>query len=156
MNCSEALDLLLEADLPELEGKGDSELAGHVQACLRCRAVADRVLVEQRRLGELMVAVRSKTTVEQALSLAEVQALRTWRSRRIWRAAVPFAAAAVIAGIIVGRNSGSGTLENVWQGNPTQAVAGLDLETPPGKDVAVFEVEDRPDIVVVWFYEQGD
>jgi hypothetical protein len=32
----------------------------------------------------------------------------------------------------------------------------LDLETPPGKDVAVFEVEDRPDIVVVWFYEQGD
>jgi hypothetical protein len=103
-----------------------------------------------------MVAVRSKTTVEQALSLAEVQALRTWRSRRIWRAAVPFAAAAVIAGIIVGRNSGSGTLENVWQGNPTQAVAGLDLETPPGKDVAVFEVEDRPDIVVVWFYEQGD
>jgi hypothetical protein len=61
VNCSEALDLLLEADLPELEGKGDSELAGHVQACLRCRAVADRVLVEQRRLGELMVAVRSKT-----------------------------------------------------------------------------------------------
>lgn len=156
MNCSEALDLLLETGPSELEGQGDSELAQHLGVCPECSAIASRVLEGQRRLGESLSGARPKTPVEQALRLAQVNARRRWRRRRIWQAAIPLAAAAGMAGIIVTHGGRNGALEHVWESNSSQVARGLDLVTPPGKDVAVFEVEDRPDIVVVWFFEKGE
>jgi len=156
VNCSEALDLLLEADPSELDGQGDSELALHLGVCPECSTIAGRVLVEQRRLGESLSGARSKTPVEQALQLAQVNARRRWRRRRMWQAVIPLAAAAGMAGIIIAHGGRSGALEHARQRNTPQAARGLDLVTPPGKDVAVFELEDRPDIVVVWFFEKGE
>jgi len=46
--------------------------------------------------------------------------------------------------------------DSVWRAPEQEVALGLDIETPPGKNVAVFEIADRPDIVVVWFYDQGD
>jgi len=156
VNCSEALDLLLEADLLELEVRGDSELAGHVRSCSECRTAAGRILEWQRELGESLSRARSRTSVEQALRIAAADARRRSRRRRMWQVTIPLAAAAGMAGIIVGRNGGNGALEQAWERSTRQAAKGLDLVTPPGKDVAVFEVEDRPDIVVVWFFEKGE
>jgi anti-sigma factor RsiW len=156
VNCTDALDLLLEADLLELEGKGDSELASHVRSCPECRTAAGRILEWQDRLRESLSSARSRTPVEQALRTAAVNTRRRSRRRRMWQAAIPLAAAAGMAGIIVARNGDNGALEHVWERNTPQAAKGLDLVTPPGKDVAVFELEDRPDIVVVWFFEKGE
>jgi anti-sigma factor RsiW len=156
VNCSEALDLLLEADLLELEGKGESELASHVRDCIECGAAAGQIREAQRRLGEAVSEARSKTPVEQALRLSQFNARRRLRRRRIWQAAIPLAAAAGMAGIIVAHGGRNGALDHVWESNRPQVDRGLDLVTSPGKDVAVFEMEDRPDIVVVWFFETGD
>jgi len=156
VNCSEALDLLLEADLLELEGKGDSELAGHVRSCSECRAAASRILEWQGELGESLSRARSRTPVEQALRIAAADARRGSRRRRMWQVAIPLAAAAGMAGIIVGRNGGNSALEHARERSTRQAAKGLDLVTPPGKDVAVFKLENRPDIVVVWFIEKGE
>ncbi|MEJ2237033.1 MAG: hypothetical protein P8X82_01940 [Gemmatimonadales bacterium] len=156
MNCSETPELMLEAELAELEGNGDSELARHVRTCPECGAAAGRVLEEQRWLGEYLSEARSNTPVEQALRLAQVKARSRWRRRRIWQAAIPLAAAAGMASVIVTHGGRNSALEQVWEGNSPQVERGLDLVTSPGKDVAVFEMEDRPDIVVVWFFETGD
>jgi anti-sigma factor RsiW len=156
VNCSEALDLLLEADPSELDGQGDSALARHLRTCPECGAAAGQILEGQRRLGESLSVARSKTPVEQALRLARVKARSRWRRRRIWQAAIPLAAAAGMASVIVTHGGRNSALEQVWEGNSPQVERGLDLVTSPGKDVAVFEMEDRPDIVVVWFFETGD
>jgi hypothetical protein len=69
--------------------------------------------------------------------------------------AVPALAAAGLVGIMLLDLRRSGEPGSVWEA-PQRTSVGLDIEAPPGKNVAVFEVEDRPDIVVVWFYDQGD
>ncbi len=155
MNCSQAMELLLEADLEQLEGRDDSELDGHIRLCADCAAVAQRILAEQSELQRLLRAEHPRTSVEVALAVAGKRAVASKRRRRIWQAAVPFAAAAGLAGILLTSSVGNRALEAAWVA-PDRASVGLDIETPPGKSVAVFEVEDRPDIVVVWFYDQGD
>jgi hypothetical protein len=62
MTCDHALELLLEADLGELDGHGDSPFAAHVRECAKCGAVAARVAMDTRALarapGDLRTAAR--------------------------------------------------------------------------------------------------
>jgi hypothetical protein len=55
MICNDALELLLDADLDELEGKGGSPLAAHVRSCARCRTVAAQLGLDTRALGRTIV-----------------------------------------------------------------------------------------------------
>jgi hypothetical protein len=54
------LDLMLEADLEALDGRGESELASHLRECLRCRAIAHQL---QRDTASLAQAVASTNVV---------------------------------------------------------------------------------------------
>ena len=155
MNCSQAVELLLEADVEDLEGCGDSQLGGHIRLCADCAAVAQRLLAEQLELQRLLRAEHPRTGVEVALAAAGKRAVAAKRRRRIGQAAVPFVAAAGLAGILLTDLDGNRALGAAWVA-PDRASVGLDIETPAGQNVAVFELEDRPDIVVVWFYDQGD
>ena len=156
MNCSQAMELILEADVVELEGRNDSELSAHIRECSACAASAQRILSEQRELQQVLQAEHPRTSVDVALSRAGTRAATTRRRRRVWQAAISVAAAAGMVGILLSNHSRNGALDPAWQVPEQRASLGLDIETPPGKNVAVFEVEDRPDIVVVWFYDQGD
>jgi hypothetical protein len=51
MTCTQALESLLEADLPELSGEGTSPLAQHVRGCARCRTLAGQVLADTQMLA---------------------------------------------------------------------------------------------------------
>jgi hypothetical protein len=51
MTCDHALELLLEADLGELDGAGESPLARHVRDCAKCRAVAAQLAMDTRALA---------------------------------------------------------------------------------------------------------
>ena len=155
MNCSQAMELLLEADVAELEGRRDSGLSGHIRRCADCATVARRILAEQQELQRLLRAEHPRTSMDVALARAGTRAIAAKRRRRIWRAVVPLAAAAGLTGILLTNSDGNGAFESAWVA-PERAGVGLDIETPPGKNVVIFEVEDRPDIVVVWFYDQGD
>lgn len=58
MTCAEAREAVLEADLSELAGTGNSNLARHLGACSRCRELAAEVLAGEQGLAlELIRAV---------------------------------------------------------------------------------------------------
>ena len=156
MNCSEARELMLEADVAELEGLRDSPLSGHIRQCADCGAVALGILVQQQELNRALRAERPQTSVEVALARANARAIGARRRRKMWQAVVPLATAAGLAGIVVYGSTRNPVPDSVWRAPEQAAALGLDIETPPGKNVAIFEIADRPDIVVVWFYDQGD
>jgi predicted anti-sigma-YlaC factor YlaD len=47
MDCTTCRDRLLEADLPDLRGEGDPDLAAHLAACLACRGFASAILAAE-------------------------------------------------------------------------------------------------------------
>ena len=83
--CARVQLTLLTAELNELRGAGDSEVAAHVRECLRCRAAAQRILQ-----GNLLLAAR----LESALT-AKKRAGSAWP---LWFA-LPIAA--MLAGLVV-------------------------------------------------------
>jgi len=147
---------MLEAEVTDLEGRGASALSGHVRQCVYCAGVAQRVLDLQRELQRMLGAERPRTGIDAALSRAGARATAVRRRRRTWQTAIPLAAAAGLAGILIYGGTRSSMPGSVWQAREQSVAVGLDIETPPRQNVAVFEVADRPDIVVVWFYDQGD
>jgi len=149
------MELMLEADVVELEGRNDSELSMHLRQCSACAASAQGILAEQQALHQMLRAEHPSTSIEVAMAQAGSRAIATRRRRRIWQTAIPVAAAGLV-GILLSNQDRNSALDSVWRVPERSAGVGLDIETPPGKNVAVFEVEDRPDIVVVWFYDQGD
>ena len=56
MNCHSMLSAVLDGDLDELAGMGESALAGHVRQCGRCRAVARQVLDDTRLLRPVLAS----------------------------------------------------------------------------------------------------
>ena len=58
MTCLTMLDRMLEAELDELDGRGDSALAGHVRECARCRAVAKQLRLDTTHLGDVVQEAR--------------------------------------------------------------------------------------------------
>jgi hypothetical protein len=87
MHCENARELMLEAEMTELEGRGDTALARHIAGCELCQAYARRLLDGYAQLDAGLSA------------LAPRAALRTRRSPRAWTRWVPLplAAAAVLA-----------------------------------------------------------
>lgn len=121
MTCEAALERILEADVEELSGDTSSPLAGHLERCERCRALADVVLDGQAALAAFLEGVRPRTGIGEALERvrdaegaedARGAGGRGARSGRRWRRAwslVPLAAAAVVAGLLlVDRDGGGG------------------------------------------------
>jgi hypothetical protein len=56
MNCASVLESLLDAELSDIAGDGNSALAEHLRSCVRCRRVADQLLVDTRLLATAMPA----------------------------------------------------------------------------------------------------
>ena len=61
MNCATVLESLLDAELSEIAGDGNSALAAHLRSCERCRRVADQLLVDTRLLATAMPAAVTST-----------------------------------------------------------------------------------------------
>jgi len=70
------LDQMLEADLSELSGVGDSALAVHVRKCARCRAVADQIARDTHVLAG--VVTRSREIAAESMPPARRVATRSY------------------------------------------------------------------------------
>lgn len=131
MNCTEARELLLEADLVELRGEGLSPLARHLASCAECRRAAAHLLDTTRLLADALES-------------------RPHPRRRPHVVQWSLAAAASLAVIFVavrsqGSNDGATTL-------PAAAPShGAEVSAANGRSVAVFRTAD-PNITVVWFF----
>ena len=144
MTCAEARERMLEAERTDLSGATDSELSLHLRGCARCRRAANRILEAERELWGALAAATPVRGAEEAVGTVR---RRAQRRRWVWRVA-PLAAAAGLAVALLARR------EQVQQSLPPKAPptrAGLAVEGPPGRSVAVFQT-DNPDIVVIWFF----
>ena len=144
MTCAEARERMLEAERTDLSGATESELSLHLRGCARCRRAANRILEAERELWGALAAATPVRGAEEAVGTVR---RRAQRRRWVWRVA-PLAAAAGLAVALLARR------EQVQQSLPPKAPptrAGLAVEGPPGRSVAVFQT-DNPDIVVIWFF----
>src|SRR3989442_6378163 len=136
---------MLEAERTDLNGATESELSVHLRTCGRCRRAAHRILEAERELWGALAAATPGRGADEAVGLVR---RRARRRRRMWRAA-PLAAAAVLAVALITRR------EQVQQSLPPPSApptrAGLAVQGPPGRSVAVFQT-DNPDIVVTWVF----
>jgi hypothetical protein len=155
MNCSTAADMMMEADPQELSGEGDSDLASHLEGCSSCRAMAEQLIDGHLSLAMGLDARMPRLSVEDALHAAERRASALRRRNARLQIGAPLAAAAGFVALVL-LEHGSQAVEEPVQTTVVKSMPGLDVTGPPGKDIAVFKVLDRPDIVVVWFFDAGD
>jgi predicted anti-sigma-YlaC factor YlaD len=158
MTCSDAVHRILEGDPLDLQGHGDSSLAEHIRTCPRCRAMAELVLEEERRLGIQMVGAVEVPDLDQLLDEAlekrpgtspkttsrEHQGLQF---KRFGLPLIPLAAAAAVVTLFLG---GEPSLPGDSYA-PPQRTAGLGVEVPEGQNAAVLAT-NNPDITVLWFF----
>jgi hypothetical protein len=55
MTCESIRDAMLEAELDELRGHGDSTIAGHLRECLTCRRIGAELVLETDRLARSVI-----------------------------------------------------------------------------------------------------
>ncbi len=151
MNCELALERMLDADLEELEGRGDSELVVHIQGCGRCQAVAAELLAGYEMLAAQIHSVDADRGVERVLPAVRRAAIRRVRRRRLIRFALPAAAAAVLA-LWAARDP----MPSMLLVDPPARLAGQPPTQPtvrlaPNTN-ALFLETNNPKITVVWFY----
>jgi hypothetical protein len=155
MNCVAAIDRMLEAGPQDLTGEGDSELASHLAACDRCRTIAEQFVAGQLGLARELEAQTPRLPAGDALRIAERKASAISRRNAAWQIGAPLAAAASLTALVLLNDDNNGA-EVFVQARVPEPLPGLEVTAPPGKDVAVFKVTDRPDVVVVWFLDAGD
>lgn len=156
MNCEAARDLLLEADLVELRGDGDGELARHLRMCAACGRRAQRILHQYAALQGALD--RAGPPAVPADALRGPRSGRTGPVRR-WTVAVPLALAASLAVWLLQRPRGlpapaggpAAPAALASFGRTGHAAAPLDVQVPPGRAVTVFQT-DNPNIVVIWSF----
>ena len=112
MNCSAALEAMLDAEPQELEGLGTTTLAMHLASCDRCRRVADQVLEETHLLAAALTRVSSPARARRTVS-------------------VPLRQALIPAGLVA-----AALLAVVWRSPDAPVTAGVSaVPTPPAAPV---------------------
>jgi len=146
MNCADARQLMLEADLAELSPDAGGELGAHLATCRACRGAADEILSLEAGLAGWLAAAAPRGDTGAALASAAATARRRARQRRL-AGALTLAAAAVLATLLVlparTRMPGSSALA------PAAPLGGFSVASP-GREVMVVQPAD-PRFVVVWY-----
>ena len=144
IDCATSMDLLLVADVAELSGAGDSDLAAHVRMCASCRVHAERLLAEQARLAHALATLTALHTAP----ASNRTPLRRWATRLV----VPLAAAAAAVVVLVTREGQRDREPLPPLIVPPMRVAEVPVvNASTGRNVAVLRTSD-PRITVVWYY----
>lgn len=149
MDCTEARERMLEADLAELQQTGESGLSKHVLLCAGCHRVAERILRDERTLARELGRIRPRGSLEPWLASPQ----RGWHQRpRIWRRLVPALAAAGLAAVLLTQVRISPFDRAPAPPGVTEALSPAPQVDPPSdRNVVVFGT-DNPNIIIIWFY----
>ncbi|HET7791465.1 MAG TPA: hypothetical protein VFK78_11780 [Gemmatimonadales bacterium] len=146
ITCAEARELLLQADRSELRGGSGSTLGLHLATCDHCRARAARILAAEQALADTLLGARPRHTAPEALRRASARPARRFPALR---RAIPLAAAALLAGLLIVRRAGP-PLPRALPA-PAGDARNLTVAAPPGRSLALLNTAN-PDVVVVWFF----
>ncbi len=152
MRCSEAVELLLEADVAELQETGDSPLAEHLRTCDGCRERAAQILSMTRDLSDALDDLAAR--IAPTLDPGDMRV----RSPVRWRVLVPLAAAGIGALMLLPR--GPDSLVPIpfveppaWASSQTvPGAARVMVQSDLHERIAVLPTQN-PDITVVWFMD---
>jgi hypothetical protein len=134
MNCTEAREALLVADLAELRGKAETPLGAHIGACPNCRRAASVIALGTAGLGSSIVRRRSRGSR---------------RSRRVVTLLVPLAAAMVLAVVLNGRRASVSEQPLRVAHDPLPVARTVSLEVKRGQRVTMLKTAD-PKVTVIW------
>lgn len=138
MNCNEAREAMLTAELDELDAMSDSTLGRHLESCAVCHRLARTLSLDLDRL--------SATVTDRA-------ATRVRTIRRATALGAAIAAAAIIISVVPQLYRGDGPQP---ARDPRAHVAGaVSVDIAPGQRTAVFATKD-PKVTVVWIMQRGD
>lgn len=132
MNCVEAREAMLVAELDELRGRGDAPVAAHVAACVACRAAASKVIAQSGRLARLVDA-------------------RSRRRRSTRRVAIVSSlpiAAAIVAGVVL-RGRHERPIEHDVAITSLPAAQNVSVDVVPGQQTTVLKTADST-VTVIW------
>lgn len=133
MNCSEAREAMLELDLSELRGDGDSPLTAHVRTCKACQDRAMSIVFQTARVGGL-IATRRRSN--------------RWSMRRIALvASLPIAAV-----VVIGFHLRDGQLPPEPEAAPASAppvAQNVSVDVVPGQQTTVLKTADST-VTVIW------
>lgn len=146
MDCSHARELLLEADLAELDAGRASELGRHLASCAACRAAALAIRAGEERLRARLGAARPLGDAAIAVSRAREAAQRRARVPRLGVAGAALAAAALAAVLLLPRRRVPGPAPTP----PPPPGPTFSVTAPAGREVIVLHTAN-PKIVVVWY-----
>jgi hypothetical protein len=135
MTCPDARDAMLTAELAELHGAGEGELASHLRSCAACAELARSVARDLDALGGL-VTTRSR------------------RGARWLLLALPAAAAAVVAGVAAlgHKPPPPAPAPTIARARPQPPV--VSVQVARGTQATVFTTKD-PRVTVVWLSNEG-
>lgn len=158
MKCAEAREAILAADPRELDGTVESDLAGHLDECARCREWGDALLRGEAWLALALSRAVPELDLDLILDLAESEGSgsRRWAPRhgrlmprsKPFRVGLPLAFAAGLAALALFRGPPS------LPGPPfvpSQDHIGLEVEVPPDRSVALLATND-PTVTVLWIF----
>ena len=156
MNCREAHEAILEADLAALESPGSTPLGRHLQACPDCRARARAILKGEAHIAVALARGLAPPNLDEVLergtgtetgpATAPRQARRGISPGRVIRTLIPLTAAAILVVFLGRAPSLPGPIYL-----PPPEDPGLNVEVPQGQSVAVMETTN-PAIAVVWIF----
>ena len=151
MNCELALERMLDADPKELEGRGDVELAAHIETCSRCQAVAAELVAGHDMLAAGILSVDGTQGVEAVMPAVRRAAVQRVRQRRLIRFVLPMAAAAALAVMAIRYRVPAMPIGSPPAQLADQIPARTTVRLAPNTNAVVLET-DNPKITVVWFY----
>lgn len=134
MSCAVIREEMLVAELEELRGIGESDVAKHVKMCDACAAIAQRLLAGHAQIASGMQQIKP----------------RSGRRRVRW-IPIPLAAAAVVALLMIPRMQTDDALPNI------DAVTRMMFREEPvvaptaGQQAMVIE---KNEMTIVWLYSQ--
>ena len=150
LDCAGAREQMLEADPAELRGFGDTPLAAHLRGCAACRARADAILAGQAELGAALDVLAAPRPAE---GTRVIPLRRRSTLRRVAAIAIPLAAAASAAGILLRGRDGDAPPPGVQTERIARALFPRQprARPEPGSRAAVLATND-PRVTVIWIY----
>jgi hypothetical protein len=126
MNCLEAREAMLIAELSELRGTGNTPLAAHIASCHACHQIGGALGCDARRLS---ASIAKRTSRRIALF-----------------AAIPAAAAAIVIITTIAHREAPVTRQPPAALRPAHVVS---VDVAPGQRAAVLKTSD-PNVTLVW------
>ncbi len=151
MNCEEARELMLEADLTDLKMETGTSLSEHLRGCRKCRSSAEIILGTESTFAAALDSLKPARSFEEAVVTTLSAPVESGRKRiRTLPILLPLAAAAVLFFFIFPLWNGEVEIPR----DPVLPVLAVELPAvaAPVERTAMILDSGDPDYQIIWLF----